>query len=304
MRKLTAIILILFQAAFLPCRMEAQEAPVRLDNGPRSASESHKVLLYPYPAADSLRSDVAVIICPGGSYFWLDMKNEGFAVASWLQSQGINAFVLKYRTAGIFDFLHGVRVAFRGRRHPDMITDAQRAIRWVRGNAGRYGIDSAKVGVMGFSAGGHLAMSAACFHDTDFASGSPAADGSLRPSFVVPVYPVVTMSGDCVHKRSRRGLLGEDHTSDCIMRDSLSLEKHIPADCPPVFIVNCADDPVVDSRNSVLLDSALVAAGVQHTYVRYERGGHGFGVSDAAGSPESRQWKHEFIKWLKKIGIL
>jgi acetyl esterase/lipase len=119
-----------------------------------------------------------------------------------------------------------------------------------------------------------------------------------RPSFIAPIYPVVTMDEECVHKRSRRALLGDSKINDKNLRDSLSIEKHIPIDCPPVFIINCKDDPIVDYHNSELLDSALMAKNIPHKYIQYKTGGHGFGASETKGSSESRQWKKEFIKWL------
>ena len=147
-----------------------------------------------------------------------------------------------------------------------------------------------KIGVMGFSAGGHLVMSSVeLFEKDDW------------PAFVVPVYPVVTMTASCVHKRSRRGLLGDSRVRNKELRELLSLEKHVPSDCPPVFLINCKDDPVVDYHNSILLDSALRSQKIPHQYLLYETGGHGFGASDIKGTPECRQWKEEFIKWINKI---
>ena len=183
-----------------------------------------------------------------------------------------------------------------------MITDAQRALQYVGEHAAEYGIDKEKIGMMGFSAGGHLVMSAACYHATDFLklAGIETAV-NLRPAFVVPVYPVVTMNPPYVHRRSRRGLLGDNRVADQTMRDSLSLEKHIPDNCPPVFLVNCVDDPVVTYQNSILLDWALTEKGVPHRYIQYEKGGHGFGANEEKGSPESRAWMNEFLIWLKSL---
>lgn len=244
-------------------------------------------------------SGVSVIVCPGGSYHWLDREDEGYKVGEWLRANGITAFVLSYRTAGYVEVAFPVRLVFRGKRHPDMITDAQRALQYVTEHASQYGIDRDKIGMMGFSAGGHLVMSAACFHATDFLQMAGIRNEvNLRPAFVVPVYPVVTMEPPYVHRRSRRGLLGDNRTADKTMRDSLSLEKHIPDDCPPVFLVNCVDDPVVMYQNSVLLDSALTRKNIPHAYIQYATGGHGFGASEEKGSPECRQWKTEFLDWL------
>lgn len=121
-----------------------------------------------------------------------------------------------------------------------------------------------------------------------------------RPAFVAPIYPVVSFTADCTHKRSRRGLLGEYRKRKAKYREALSLEKNVPADCPPVFLVNCVDDPIVDYRNSELLDSALTAQGVRHKYIQYVTGGHGFGASDDKGTAECRKWKEEFLKWMKE----
>lgn len=248
---------------------------------------------------------VGVIVCPGGSYYWLDVKGEGFEVARWLNEQGITAYVLLYRTASVEAFIWHYRWIARGTRQPDMITDAQRAMHWVYGYADKYGVDRSRIGMMGFSAGGHLVMSSACFHKTRFLDlVGIGTNTPMRPAFVAPIYPVVTMREPYVHKRSRRALLGDDKQWNKVLIDSLSLEFHIPADCPPVFLVNCKDDPVVDYHNSELLDSALTKAGIPHVYHQYEAGKHGFGVSEVYGTPESRQWKWEFLKWLKEIGIL
>ena len=234
--------------------------------------------------------NTAVIVCPGGSYFWHDMETEGRVVARWLQQQGITAFVLRYRTALVPAFVTRYRYIFRGTRYPDAQDDLRDALRHVRSHAGQYGIDSTRVGVMGFSAGGHLVMSSAVVFDR-----------SDWPAFIAPIYPVVTMTEACVHKRSRRALLGESRVRNKVLRDSLSLERHVPEGGPPVFLVNCLDDPVVDYRNSVLLDSALTARHVPHVYLQYQTGGHGFGASDKKGTPECRQWRERFIKWVREI---
>ena len=143
-------------------------------------------------------------------------------------------------------------------------------------------------------------MSAACFSDTDYTDlPQGPASVSLRPDFVAAIYPVVTMKGEYVHRRSRRGLLGEWGKYRDKLREQMSIEENIPSDCPPVFMINCKDDPVVDWHNSVLLDEALSRAGIEHKYIQYETGLHGFGVSEVYGSEESRKWKDEFLEWLK-----
>lgn len=251
-------------------------------------SNRHHVKLTPYPAAGS--AGIAIIVCPGGSYFWHDTNTEGHDVGRWLQQNGISAFVLNYRTASVPAFATHYRLIFRGNRYPDPQDDLRQAVRYLKQHANDYGIDTTKIGAMGFSAGGHLVMSAAeLFEKND------------RPAFVAPIYPVVTMTESCVHKRSRRGLLGDSRTRNKALKDLLSLERHVPADCPPVFLVNCKDDPVVDYHNAILLDSALTARQIPHKYMLYETGGHGFGASDTKGTAECRQWRAQFLEWLKKV---
>lgn len=252
-------------------------------------TECHKkVKLTPYIVEGD--NNIGVVICPGGSYFWHDSETEGHDVAKWLNKNGISAFVLDYRAGTVPSFIFHHRYLFRGNRYPDPQDDLRQAIRIVRNNAAEFGVDSTKVGAMGFSAGGHLVMSSGeLFGLQD------------RPNFIVPIYPVVTMTNNCVHKRSRRGLLGDDKQNDARLKDLLSLERHVPEDCPPVFLVNCKDDPVVDYHNSVLLDSALTSKNVKHVHLLFETGGHGFGASDTKGTAECRQWKDKFLEWVKTI---
>ena len=247
-----------------------------------------KVELTPYIVEGS-ENNMAVIVCPGGSYFWHDIETEGYGVAQWLQQNGISAFVLNYRTGYVPAFITHYRKLFRGNRYPDPQDDLLQALRYIRAHASEYGVNPEKVGAMGFSAGGHLVMSAAEFFSPED-----------RPCFSAPIYPVVTMTADCVHKRSRRGLLGDSRTHNQQLKEQLSLEKHVPQDCPPIFLMNCKDDPIVDYRNSVLLDSALTAMSVPHEYILYNTGGHGFGASDVKGTEECRGWRTRFLNWIKK----
>ena len=251
-----------------------------------------QVTLTPF-LADNNENGISIIVCPGGSYFWLDDVNEGEEVAEWLQNQGISAFVLRYRAAGFGAFFWHHRRIFRGKQHPDMLEDAQQAIKYVKEHSEEYKINPNRLGIIGFSAGGHLAMMTACFSDKE----------EDKPAFVGAIYPVVTMNAPYVHERSRRALLSERKQNNQTMRDSLSMEKHIPDNCPPVFVINCVDDETVDYHNSMLLDSALTAKNIEHKYIQYQTGDHGFGVSEVFGTEESRQWKHEFLKWLKEIKL-
>ena len=229
-----------------------------------------KVVMDPYLPEG--RPVASVIVCPGGSYHWLDLDAEGRKVGEWLADNGIAAYVLHYRVAGVPSFITHYRLLFRGRRHPDMLCDVQRAVQLVR-----EGYDG-PVGVMGFSAGGHLVLSAGEFSGTAFNEERYGirSDVSLRPDFIA-------------------------ETSDALMRDSLSLERHVPQGMPPVFLVNCEDDPVVDWHNSVLMDSALTAAGVPHRYDRYRNGGHGFGADPAKMSAETAHWQDSFLEWFREL---
>jgi acetyl esterase/lipase len=230
----------------------------------------------------------AIVVCPGGSYSWLDKQTEGHEVARWLNREGISAFVLYYRVQGGFSFASGYRYVMRGHQYPDAQDDLRQTILWLRENADSLGINPHRIGVMGFSAGGHLAASAGFLFEE-----------SARPDFIVSVYPVVTLcQKPYVHRRSRRALLGEYRKYSLKWRDSLSLEKHITPDMPPTFIVNCVDDPIVHYHNSELLDSALSAQGVLHRYIQYKSGGHGFGADSVKAGREAACWKQEFINWL------
>ena len=254
-----------------------------------TALHAQKLVYYPAEGAPK----AAVVVCPGGSYFWLDKEGEGSLVAEWLASEGIAAYVLHYRTGGWWNFTFRLRAVFGGHRHPDMISDLQGAIRQVRVQF------DGPVGAMGFSAGGHLVTSAAEFFDTDFTGKADGAN--LRPDFVAPIYPVVSMREPCTHKRSRRGLLGEGHTGDQALRDSLSLELHVRPDTPPVYLLRCDDDPVVDPTNSDLLNAALTEKKVPHRYVKYSAGGHGFGADSKKFTEETAHWQADFLKWLEDL---
>ena len=247
-----------------------------------------RVEMVPYLASG--QNNIGIIVCPGGSYFWHDMDAEGAKVGEWLRQNGISAFVLRYRTAGFMAFFTHYRYLFRGNRYPDALDDLHQAMTYVKHHAKEYGVHVDSIGAMGFSAGGHLVMSA-----------GELLEPQERPAFIAPIYPVVTMTQKCVHKRSRRALLGDSRKNNKKLRDSLSLECHVPDDCPPVFLVNCKDDPIVKYHNSELLDSALTAHHVAHRYIQYKTGGHGFGATDDKGTAECRQWKKEFLDWLRGL---
>lgn len=232
----------------------------------------------------SAPTDVAVIVCPGGSYCWLSKKTEGSEVAKWLNSQGFAAYVLEYPTAGWAAYAWHTRWFYRGHQYPDQLESLTQALKKVHEKGYK------TVGLMGFSAGGHLVINAAedCQED-------------IRPDFVAGLYPVITMNPPAVHRRSRRGLLGEKRWRDPVMRDSLSLERHADRITCPVFLANCADDPIVPKHNAELMDSALTAHGKPHLFVQYKTGGHGFGVDATKTSAEAIKWTDKFLFFLHKF---
>lgn len=247
-------------------------------------------------------NNIAIIVCPGGSYFWLDKNTEGVGVAKWLQSNGISAFVLEYRVGGVAGFITHYRLLSRGNRYPDMLQDVQRSIQLVRNNAVKYRINPNKLGVMGFSAGGHLSVMSGLFFDSNVLSLTGITpEVSLKPDFIAPIYPVVSLVDKSTHKRSRRGLLGEGNAISKEMKDSLSLEKHIRVDMPPTYLMNCVDDPIVNYHNSELLDSAMTAKNVPHRYVQFKTGGHGFGATPEKTTAEAITWKADFLNWLNNL---
>ncbi|MDR3193896.1 MAG: alpha/beta hydrolase [Tannerella sp.] len=231
---------------------------------------------------------VAVIICPGGSYCYLGMNGEGHRVAKWLQENGISAFVLRYR------------VGMYGNRYPAMIQDLQRAIQIVREDYADRGVVPEKVGVMGFSAGGHLAGTAATYFETDYLeSAGIQTRVSLRPAFVAMIYPVVSMTDSIVHKKSRRNLLGRHYTED--LRHRMSLEQNVRQDMPPVFLIHCRRDRTVDCRNAICYQQALTAKQVPCAFTLYDEKGHGFGINCKHIEKHATAWTEIFIPWLQEI---
>ena len=211
-----------------------------------------------------------VIICPGGSYHHLDILNEGLPTQKWFNHQGAAAIILRYRTAN------------RGYHYPAMMEDVKRMVELVRERPEDYGADKAdlKLGLIGYSAGGHLVT---------------WAGANLHPDFVIPVYPVVTMDQDIGHRWSRKSLLGK--SPDDETRALFSMEKAIPPDMSPTYLLACHDDPVVIYENSVRLAAALEAAGTDYTFTDYPWGGHGFGMKNC---PFLRtfHWNDQLLEWL------
>ncbi len=277
MRRFGLLILGLLSACSISLR--AQDTIVKLWPDTKIHREKRPELRVFLPA-DSVNSGACMIVCPGGSYHHLGLTNEGSEVAECLNAEGITAFVLRYR------------VGMHGNHFPAMMEDVQRAIQWVKENAGRYGADTSRLGCIGFSAGGHLVLMAGAFYRTDYlARRGVHTSVSLKPAFVCPIYPVVSMRDSIVHERSRKNLLTKKFNSEIV--ENFSMESRMSADMPPVFLLACEDDPVVDFRNSLVLEKALTESGVSHRFVHCVKGGHGFGTL--------RTWSEETDKWYLKL---
>ncbi|PVM93750.1 alpha/beta hydrolase [Caulobacter endophyticus] len=232
----------------------------------------------------------AILMIPGGGYKRVAVSKAGGAIDRWIADQGVTAFVMIYRLPAD-GWAAGPDVALQ---------DAQRAIRIIRSRAGELGLDPARVGVMGFSAGGHLAGRLSTQFKRDTYAPIDAIDTlSSRPSVAGLFYPVVTMQAPFAHGASMKELLAGD-ASDA-RRRAASLELDVPADTPPTFIATAADDKVVPADNSLLLYSALRAAGVPSELHMFEKGGHGFGVTGPQGMDMG--WPQLLPPFLRRHGL-
>lgn len=240
-----------------------------------------KPTLTIYPAAKPASTSPAVVVCPGGGYTNLAMDHEGKQIAEWLNGRGIAAFVLKYRLGPRY-------------HHPAMINDVQQALRTVRSRAKEFGIAPDRIGVWGFSAGGHLASTAA----THFAT----VDGvTSRPDFAILSYPVLTLTEEqYVHKGSRKNLLGESPDAESLRL--LSNELQVTPQTPPTFLFHTNADTGVPPENSILFYLALRKAGVPAEMHIFEKGAHGLGL--AQKDPAARMWPALLENWFRTRGIL
>lgn len=239
------------------------------------------------PPADKANGS-AVVICPGGGYGGLAMDHEGHQVAAWLHSIGVTGCILKYRLG-------------RRYQHPAMLHDVARAIRTVRSHTGDWNIDGSRIGVLGFSAGGHLASTAAThFDDGDPNAADPIDKLSSRPDVAVLVYPVIMLSGPHAHAGSRTNLLGDNPPQEMI--DLLSNEKRVTDKTPPTFLVHSIDDAPVPPENSFEFLAACRAHRVPCELHLFDHGGHGYGLG---GKDEAlRQWPVLCAAWLGGRGFL
>ena len=257
--------------------------PERLEDG-RLYNVQQPALTYVPPTASP--DGTAVIVCPGGSYARLALANEAAGVAERLQAAGVATFVLRYRLAE-----YG---------HPAPLQDVLRAIRLLRSRASEFGLRPDRIGVMGASAGGHVAASAATLFDAvEGKTGAPVDAVSARPDFVALLYPVISMSASFAHEASRINLLGAKPPRTLL--DRLSLEKHVTSVTPPTFLVHTAEDESVSLEHSLVFYQALRRARVPAELHLYERGSHGFGARADLGTTSG--WVDRWIEWMRARGF-
>ena len=253
----------------------------------QSTSQVTTPLLYKYQPKKTVSNGSAVLICPGGGYSHLAMYKEGKKVALWLNSFGITAFVLKYRLPN--DMIMKDKSI-------GSLQDAQEAIRTIRRNAKEWNIDPAKIGVLGFSAGGHLASTLAT-HYQDNVYDADAT--SARPDFSILIYPVISMEDGITHNGSKVSLLGQNASKE--LTEKYSNEKQIDANTPKTFIVHATDDKVVPVENSINYYMNLKKYNVPVEMHLYENGGHGFGLGTKGTHTE---WPKACEKWLAENSLL
>jgi acetyl esterase/lipase len=235
----------------------------------------------------SLSKGAAVVICPGGGYGMLAYGHEGIQVAKWLGSLGVAGFVLRYRHSP--------------HRHPIPLGDAQRAVRIVRHRAKEWGVDPGRIGILGFSAGGHLAASATTHFDGGKADAPDPIDrASCRPDFAILIYPVISMKKGVTHRGSRNNLLGRDPDEKLVTL--MSNELQVTTETPPTFLVHATSDRGVPIANSKLFHEACRKAGVPSELRIYKQGGHGFGLGRKGH--DSARWPEHCAEWLKGRKLL
>lgn len=229
---------------------------------------------------------IAVVVCPGGGYGHLAMGHEGKEIAEWLNSFGAAAIVVNYRHQG------------KGYGYPAPLDDAQRAMRIVRSKSGLWGIDADKIGVIGFSAGGHLASTVTTLSDRDYGKGGDEIDNfSSRPDFSVLCYPVISMTESFMHTGSMKNLLGAE--PDDKLAKLMSTELQITPNTPPTFLLHATDDKVVPVENSIAFYTGLRKANVKSEMHIYEKGGHGFGLGKGKGNAE--KWPDACRGWILSV---
>ena len=242
-----------------------------------------------YPAPLEKATGTAVIICPGGAYWGLAIKHEGIQVAKWLNSLGITAFVLKYRLPD---------GSIMENKSIGPMQDGQKAIRIVRNRAKEWGIDPNRIGIMGFSAGGHLAATLSVhFNEKVY---QPEDLTSARPDFSLLIYPVISMKDDITHWGSRENLLGKSPSAEQIAH--FSNELQVNSETPPAFMVHSLDDDAVLVQNSISYALAMHKFKIPCELHIYQSGGHGYGLGRSKNTESS--WPEACRKWFESRDLL
>jgi acetyl esterase/lipase len=240
-----------------------------------------------YPAALDRPTGTAIIVCPGGAYMRLSNLREGIQYANWLSGLGVTTFVLKNR---LQEF-----------GHPAPLQDVLRAVRLVRSRAAEFHLDPARIGVMGSSAGGHLAASAGTLFDHPAGrTGAPLDATSARPDFLILMYPVITMEDPFVHAGSRKALLGATPAPELVRL--MSVEKQVTSATPPTLLIHTQEDATVPVENSILFFQALTRAKVPAEMYLFEHGSHGMGLKPGFGT--ASDWTKRAEEWLRSRGLL
>ena len=240
-----------------------------------------------YPAPKEITCGAAFIVCPGGGYV-IHAEQEAEPVAQWLNALGVDAWVLRYRLAPHY-------------RHPAMLQDAARAVRMVRANAAEYGVDPQRIGVIGFSAGGHLCSMLATLYDMgNPQSPDPVELVSSRPDVAVLAYPVVTLQAPFGNEECRKRLLGDAPSAEEVAR--LSGHLQVTLQTPPMFLVHSANDATVPCEHSRLMAEALSRAGVSHELHILAQGDHGYGLG--VDIPGINAWPALCGDWLRTRGFM
>lgn len=253
-------------------------------------AETGKPKLFPYLVPKDKANGCAVVVTPGGGYGGLAADHEGHQIALWWNERGVSAFVLHYRLGP------------EGHHFPTQLADVQRAIRTVRARAGDYGIDPRRIGVMGFSAGGHLAsMASTKFHEQAYEATDAIDAASARPDFSVLCYPVIAMASEFAHGGSRKNLLGGDFAPDSPEAKHVSSDGNVTAETPPTFLFQTDEDTVVPAENAVRYYLALRKHKIPAEMHIYQRGPHGVGLY--LGDPITGTWSGLLDTWMRSNGF-
>ncbi|MDP4201088.1 MAG: alpha/beta hydrolase [Bacteroidota bacterium] len=249
-----------------------------------------KPTIQVYPAPADKNTGTAVVVCPGGGYYGLSYVGEGTEVAKWLNQLGVTAVVLHYRLPDD---------AIMQNKSIAPLQDGQEAMRIVRRNATKWGIDPHKIGIMGFSAGGHLASTVSTHFDEKVYESKDTT--SARPDFSLLIYPVISMDSAITHWGSRESLLGKNPTPEILKHFSNALQ--VNANTPPAFMVHSMDDGAVPVQNSIEYALAMQKHNIPCELHIYERGGHGYGLGKKNTGTEST-WPEACRKWMEVRGLL